>query len=924
MKKKIVVLILVFSAVNTLIYAQSATESKSNNNSVSVYPVGKPVVSERMVNIEQKRQLTPKDYRLWETVTPKKVSNNGEWVAYSMDYATGKDTLFVKNTNNGYIHTIAGGNLGTFSAKNDCFAYLIKNKGIGYLDLRTGRQTLVPEGIRLPNFTNDGRYLSILKTNGTKEPEGNSLLVKDLLRGTTIEIENVLEYSFNGKGDKLAYITQNQMGRFVALRHLDKDIKPTEVISSSPTRDYYNLVWDKEGKTFAFLEAFKDPEYLEESHIIHHYRSNKLYSFDHRKIKDFPQGMYISRARALRKFIISKDTQRVFFGIVPWTLVKNHNKKIKDKATSSNVQVWYSKDKEIYPKLKYIMNHQKPMLSVWWPSSGRFMQITDSVQSEAFLSGDQKHALIYDPLQYRPLFKYVEDYIDIYITDLDTGKKELFLKKQLDSHFHTVVSPGGKYINYFKDKGWWVYDIKAKTHINITKKLPHPSYQLKSTKFRSPQPFGRSTWIANDKAIIIQDQYDAWLISPDGSIQKQLTHGRASKTEHRVYEYLYTVHNSDDFFGHESRCFNPKEDILFSLYGETTKKSGYASWNSKEGYREIVYKDKHVDQLKKAKNISTFMVREQNFDEPPKLSLYANNGNIKKTIVQSNLHHWDYHWGRSELIQYSGINADTLQGVLFYPANYQASKKYPMVVSIYENKSQELHHYVNPSLQMRTGFNLTNFTINDYFVLYPDITYKYNDPGISATQCVVSAVEKVLEMGLVDKKAIGLRGHSFGGYETSFIITQTDLFTAAIASAAHVDLVSSYLSIYMGKHSEAEFFENFQFRFTGSFWQYPGAYLRNSPIHNLQKVTTPLLSWHGKKDPRVNFQQGIEMYNAMRRLGKEHIFLVYPDGNHLLTNTKDQIDLTKKTMMWFDYKLKGETGTTQKDSIMAPLFLKTN
>lgn len=856
----------------------------------------------------QKKQLTPKDFDLWETIVSHKLSNNGEWLAYAMEYANGSDTLFVKNIQNGFVHTIADAlrfNY-TFSVEDDYLAFSLKKGGNGYLDLNKGIQTIVPENIwqffkNNTEFTVNGKYLTSFKKNDKEGAFGNLLSVKNLLNGKTIEIENVLEYSFNKTGNQFAYIAQNHTNHFLGLVRLINGKETKKIICSNQKSTYNNLKWDNEGRTFAFLEAFRDSNHIETNHIVHQYRNDSLYSFDPQKSKEFPKGMYIKKSN---EFLISNDGQRIFFESGTWSSSEiDENNETSDNKT---VQIWHWKDREVYPHLRNISKSKSSFLSVWNSNLNSFKQIENKEQSKSFLSGDHRYAFSYNSHQYRPFFKYLDDYIDIYITNLQTGKKELFLKKQKKSS--VITSPEGKYVSYFKDKDWWVYNIKTKVHTNVTKSLPYQVYQAYNENdmklhTRSTEPFGPPLWSKDDKYIVIQDKYDFWLIELDGTSHKKLTNGRAKKIRHKIYEGEYTIFPI--IFGHEGHNVNLKDGLLFSLFGETSKKSGYASWNNIKGYRQIVYTDKHIDQLRKAKNKEIYVIQEQRFDMPPELVMYSVKNKGNQSIVQSNKHHQQYQWGKSELIEYKGINGETLQGALFYPANYQIGKKYPMIVDIYELRSHEVHHYINPS-SLGYDENYTNFTLNDYFVLLPDIIYKSNEPGISATKCVVSAVEQVLKTGMIDKKGIGLIGHSFGGYETSFIITQTDLFSAAVAgAAAKTDILSSYLSFYYGDSSETEYVERAQPRFTGSFWDYKEAYLRNSPIHNLEKVNTPLLTWFGDKDPRVNISQGIEMYNAMRRLEKENVFLVYPDESHSLNKSKNQEDLSNKIMHWFDHKLKG-------------------
>ena len=138
----------------------------------------------------------------------------------------------------------------------------------------------------------------------------------------------------------------------------------------------------------------------------------------------------------------------------------------------------------------------------------------------------------------------------------------------------------------------------------------------------------------------------------------------------------------------------------------------------------------------------------------------------------------------SQIVDYTvtlGKNGPTrkLQASLFLPANYVKGKSYPTLVYIYEKLSQGHYGFATPSAN---GFNKTVYTSNGYAVLMPDITYRLNDPGMSAVWCLTAAVKAAVATGVVDPKHIGLQGHSWGGYQTAFTVTQTDLFAAAVCN----------------------------------------------------------------------------------------------------------------------------------------------
>ena len=177
--------------------------------------------------------------------------------------------------------------------------------------------------------------------------------------------------------------------------------------------------------------------------------------------------------------------------------------------------------------------------------------------------------------------------------------------------------------------------------------------------------------------------------------------------------------------------------------------------------------------------------------------------------------------------------------------------------------------------------------------------------GESAKKCVLAAVDAVLLKYNVDPNRIGLTGHSFGGFETDYIIAKTDRFAAAVSGAAVTNLVSGYL-YYNTNSASPNFwrFENHQQRMGKSLFEDLSSYLRNSPVLQAEGVNTPLLAWTGEEDKQVYYFQSIEYYLALRRLNKEHTLLIYPGESHTIIDKKNQADLTKRIEAWFAKYLK--------------------
>jgi hypothetical protein len=128
-----------------------------------------------------------------------------------------------------------------------------------------------------------------------------------------------------------------------------------------------------------------------------------------------------------------------------------------------------------------------------------------------------------------------------------------------------------------------------------------------------------------------------------------------------------------------------------------------------------------------------------------------------------------------------------------------------------------------------------------------------------------------------------------------------------VAGAPLTDLVSMYSSIYWNTGSANQpIFESSQGRFTGDFLDQPEAYLRNSPVFQARKVAAPLMILHNDKDGAVDFNQGIEYFNILRRLRKPVVMLQYEGENHVLAKAENQRDYSVRMREFFDHHLKGE------------------
>ncbi|MBS7234169.1 S9 family peptidase [Flavobacterium psychroterrae] len=835
----------------------------------------------------QKKTLTTADYHLWGNLTNDQLSTNEKWVSYKMTYRDDIDTLFVRSIAKNKTYSFPSAKQPLFT-KNNVFICFVKD-ALVITDLQTGQKEIIT-GVTDFSYS---PALDFLFLQVSDQAHKKSLIVRYPLGKILREISDVTYFSLSPDTYLLVYTVESNTKNSVFLTDL-KNLNTSKWLLSASDLQYADFTWHKSGKSLAFFG--KSPE--ETIQWVYYYKieNDKLFQCNSSKINSTNQSTAISDD-FYNSIVISDDLERVFLNI-------KFKKNTTVSTVDSKVEIWNTNDKWIYPQeQRFGKFEQKSKVVLWRPS----LQTVDRVSSNALpaimLSGDQKFAVLSNPAAYEPQFDF-EGERDYYITDLSTMQTDLVVSKQSGFYLDMAPSPDGKYIAYFKNKDWWVYDIESKTNTNITIKTGS-AFSGKVHTLNPDSAFGNPGWTMQDKEILLYDQYDIWAITPDGRSARRLTKGRESGIKLRIAKKANT--NSYNFLydGRLLDQYNLENEIILLGKGEDGK-TGYFRWKNNIREKAIAYGDSRVDQLNYSTNHHMLFYLEQKFDLPPRL-IYRDKSSFQ-CVFQSNPQHFQYQWGKSELVHFQNSKKQNLKGVLFYPADYKPQKRYPMIVNIYETQSQELHDYCNPTLRNEPGYNAAVFTSQGYFFFMPDIVHENGNVGPSATDCVVSATKNIIERGLVNPEKIGLIGHSFGGYESLFISNHTNLFATAIASGAITDLKSMYLSVgWNTSRPEMWRFAKEQWRLNGKNpMENPEDFNRNSPLESVVNLQTPLLMWTGKEDTNVDWKQSIEYFLALRRLGKKSILLLYPKEGHTLTDPVNQEDLSQRVLQWFGHYLKDE------------------
>ncbi len=737
--------------------------------------------------------------------------------------------------------------------------------------------------------------------NSDDRPQGSDLIVYSLKTEDELNFGNVSEFAFDKKGNWLAWIVdaQDKAGNGIQAMNMESGmIRPLDSSKAS----YKSISWTEKGDGLATLRGVEDKAWEDKLYTLVAWRmsSPEKIVFDPSKDSSFPKGMTISPNR--NPFWMA-DLSQLAFGIHEMRPKKKGKESAEEKAEPKpgddeqdkpDMVIWHWKDKRLQPQQQVQENQDKnfSFLAVYRPAEKKFFKLADEELRNVSLTAESKFAMGTDVRNYE-LAGSLDGrrFEDVYAVNPQTGERKLAIK---EARWAFGASPDGTHVLYYDDGTFYTFDLVNGKSYNVTKSINANFVDTEDDHNIVKPPHRPVGWSADSKFVLLSDGWDIWKAPAHGGEGVNLTgNGKRDKIKYQTRFRLDPDEKGIDL----------DKPQYFSAYGEYTKKGGVGVIQpGKAGIQMLRFDDAHYQSMLKAKNADVYLyTRETAIDFP---NYYSTNARLEngQRITDANPQQKDFAWTPGpRLIEYTSDKGDKLQGTLYLPANYQQGKTYPMVTYIYEKLTQGTNTYPAPGFN---GFSISVYTSNGYAVLTPDIVYKVNDPGMSAVWCLVPAVKAAVATGIVDPKRVALHGHSWGGYQTSFTVTQTNIFHAAIAGAPLTDMIAMYNAIYWNTGSANQpIFESSQGRFTSGPTENLEAYQRNSPVYHAKNVSTPLVILHNDKDGAVDFTQGIEYYNTLRRLGKPVVMLQYKGENHGLRKPENMKDYTVRMKEFFDYQL---------------------
>lgn len=602
------------------------------------------------------------------------------------------------------------------------------------------------------------------------------------------------------------------------------------------------------------------------------------------------------------RLTLSDDCSRLLFTIAPPARVKDNT------PNRPNVQVW-SWDEPVQYTVQDMSKERdarKSYTAILDIRSGKTMQLTSdefpSLSTAAGLKSD--YALLTANEQYAIESMWQGgSRSDTYRLNLTTGEKTLMKKADYN---RLRLSPTGKYAYGYRstDSVWVSIDMATLQEYQLTDKS-FPAWDTDNDVPDYPGSYGNAGWTKDDEFIVIYDRYDIYKVpATGGKIEKITLGGNENKIQFRITSVGSSTQDYLDL----------SKPMLLTGWNETTKGYGYYRLNYGKGKKavapvELIAGDFKLAGLAKAKNADVYMFSKERYDMFP--DLYIADASFKKVsqITHEVDQQKDFIWGTAELISWTTYTGKKVEGVVYKPADFDPSKKYPMIVNFYERNAETLFSYRQPEPH-RSTIDYHFYNSHGYIVFNPDIIFTDGHPGESSYDCIMSGIDKVLEGGYVDEKRIGAAGHSWGGYQTAYLATRTDRFACLESGAPVVNMFSAYGGIRWGSGMARAFqYEHGQSRIGQSIWEAPELYKENSALFNLDKVNTPLLIMHNDSDGHVPWYQGIEFAVGLKRLGKTYWMLNYPGEPHWPTKMANKIDFQTRMKHFFDHYLKGEPMT---------------
>ena len=731
--------------------------------------------------------------------------------------------------------------------------------------------------------------------------EGTDLVFRNLHTGEEFVYKLVSDYALSKKGNHLAVKTTRKNSDSLSKAYVlwvKADNRKTDTVFAS-FNDVKNIAIDEDGNQLAFVaERDSSAKALQKFYKLYYFETGMDSAALRvgRENNEMIKGYTVSDNAFLN---FSKDGKKLYFGITP--VRKPKDTTLVDFETA-RLDIWHYNDDYLQPQqlVQANLELRRSYMAVLNQGQKQFVQLaTDSSENIILVDEGNGDYVLASSTKGNRITQQWEGFTrqTAYIVSTNDGSRKMVREKQRG---FVTVSPKGKYLLWYdiSTKNYYTYNVSTGAIKNISQSIKEHLYDDEDDHPDDPPSFGIAGWLENDADVLINDRYDIWKTDPDGKRQPlNITNGYGKKNK-LVLRYVDT--------DREKRFIKPDENILLSGFNRVSKYDGFFSANLKSinDPVQLVMAPYAYTNPVKAKNAEHYIISRMNVRESP--DVYATRDFKSLTKLSSiNPQQQQYNWLTAELVKWKMFDGKQAEGLLFKPEDFDPKKKYPVIFYFYERNADGLYNYRTPAPSAST-INIDYFVSNGYLVFDPNIYYKDGEPGESAYNSVVSAAKYMAKMPWVDSTKMAIQGQSWGGYQVAYLVTRTKMFAAAGAGAPVANMTSAYGGIRWGTGLNRQFqYERSQSRLGATLWQRQDLYIKNSPLFRADRITTPLLIMHNDKDGAVPWYQGIELFTALRRLGKKTWLLQYNDEDHNLVERRNRKDLSIRLSQFFDHYLKG-------------------
>lgn len=917
-----------------------------------------------LLQLSAKKPLDHDAFDSWESVRIGAMSNNGQWAAYMVNPQEGDGMLTLRNTSTGREIKIPRGYQPYFSANSQWAivgikpfysatrqAKIKKKKGfempqdsLAIVNLRTGKVERIPNIIRYQIGKDAGEWLlfttcdtAYIKPKALKDTKaGQPLIAYNLATGVKKTVKWVKDWSLSRDGMNAAMV--------IAPLKKDSVVKPgiallsladtTFTLLDHGKKHYGTPVFSHNSDQMAFTADNDSSDTGTRRATLYRVQLtqngvSQAIAYNVERVpnpginlmrpptgNDAAQNDSILRrwqqaqraARGDSLFVnqyshpvFSRDGKRLIIGVAP-EIAPNDTSIVDFEQASLDIWRW---DAPFTPpqeerRRERMKKHTFPVVIDLASGNQQLLTYNPLVQVEPSDEWNSDYVLLRDPSDWQVSRQW--DYIapeQLIVYNLATGKSA-----SAGVHLSSLsdISPAGNYVVWYDDRNFYAFDVKNGKTVKISEGIEYPLWDEDQDNPMPAEPYGIAGWTKNDERILVYDRYDIWVLDPTGVKSPVNITSFNGRKNGLTYRYLRT--------DKEKRYFDNGDEILLSVFRHSDKQNGLATM--KIGTTAVptlkTIEPKSFTQIAKAKNAPVYAFQKADFSTSPQVFL-ATGGNFSKAIkvTDANPQMADYSWGTAQLVKWYAYNGDLAEGVLYLPENIDTTKKYPLLAVFYERNSENLyrHYTMEPSW---SWVNYPFYVSRGYAVFVPDIKYAPGIPGESAYNYVCSGVEELCKRyPFLNKDKVGIDGQSWGGYQTAYLVTRTNMFACAGSGAPVANMTSAFGGIRWGTgDSRQGQYEQGQSRIGRNLWEAPQLYIANSPVFYADRVQTPLLIMHNDADGAVPWYQGIEMFMALRRLEKPVWMLQYNGEAHNIRARKNRKDITKRLQQFFDHYLKDD------------------